>query len=157
MIVGTSKEKMVVGGPKHIAFEFDPDGDDGWVEDVVVQGGWLELYSIKKVELGDVISKELDFYKFHALVIRTSKIKEIEDYGEFIKECLDKIDSKGEPIHIGPIGSGFIDSHSGISFNDVIYGMMESKNDIILHAYYDIDEIYKIYDEQKEKRRGRHK
>ena len=157
MIVGTSKEKMVVGGPKHIAFEFNPDYYDSWIEDVVVQGGWLDLYSKKNLTLGTVLSKELDFYTFHALVIYTPEVNTLEDYGEFIKDCLNEIKANGEPIHIGPIGSGFIDSHSDFSFNDVIYGMIESDNDFILHAHYNMKDIDEIYEKQKLKRQGRHK
>ena len=67
------------------------------------------------------------------------------------KKCFDKIPANGEPIATIAIGTGFIGMISGANFRQIICGMHDSKQKIMLHAGYTLDAVIDWYNEEKQK------
>ena len=163
--VEISDDRLLSGASKHIAFEFDPMVASDWVMEHIVGSGW-DIYTHREVNLGDVLSNDLEIchynpdgtpkemvvYHCHALVIFNEEVSKIEDYGEFIKETINKIDTDGEPLHVPLLAAHITARNYGIDFDDVIYGLMASDHDLVLHFPYSIDLLENIYRDGLEKR-----
>ena len=67
------------------------------------------------------------------------------------KECFDKIPANGEPVATIAIGTGFVGMMSGANFRQIVCGMHDSEQQILLHAGYTLEAVINCYNEEKGK------
>lgn len=154
MIIKASKSNVFETEAKHIAFAINMEGiNDSGFAGQVASKYWNELTFCGKQELGTVLSKNVGNKTFHALVCHSLHNKWGDNQNEIIKECFDKIPSNGELVATVAIGTGFVGMLSGADFSQIICGMHDSKQKIILHAGYSLDDIIEYYNLEKGKNR----
>lgn len=73
-----------------------------------------------------------------------------ENQAEIIKECFDKIPANGEPIATVAIGTGFVGMMGGADFRQIVCGMHDSQQQIMLYTEYTLDSIIDYYNEEKQ-------
>lgn len=136
---------------KHIAFAVNKEGfnDSGFAGQVSSQY-WPELANCGEHEIGTVLSKTCGDKTFHAIVCHSLHEGWGENQSEVIRDCFDKIESNGETISTIAIGTGLIGILGGAKFRQVLCGMHESKNNIVLHSRYTLDSIMNTIAEEKE-------
>lgn len=152
MVTRTIQEDIFKTDVKHIAFAVNVEGfnDSGFAGQVSSQY-WNELENCEQHEIGTVLSKTIGNKTFHALVCHSLHDGWGENQAEIIKECFDKIPSNGETIATIAIGTGFIGMMSGADFRQIVCGMHESQQNIVLHAEYTLEAVLKCYNEEKER------
>lgn len=152
MVTRTIQEDIFKTDVKHIAFAVNVEGfnDSGFAGQVSSQY-WNELENCGQHEIGTVLSKTIGNKTFHALVCHSLHDGWGENQAEIIKECFDKIPSNGETIATIAIGTGFIGMMSGADFRQIVCGMHESQQNIVLHAEYTLEAVLKCYNEEKER------
>lgn len=152
MVTRTIQEDIFKTDVKHIAFAVNVEGfnDSGFAGQVSSQY-WNELENCGQHEIGTVLSKTIRNKTFHALVCHSLHDGWGENQAEIIKECFDKIPSNGETIATIAIGTGFIGMMSGADFRQIVCGMHESQQNIVLHAEYTLEAVLKCYNEEKER------
>lgn len=152
MIVKTVQEDIFNTEAKHIAFAVNTEGyNDAGFAGQVSRRYWNELANCGEHELGTVLSKTVGDKTFHALVCHSLDNGWGENQAELIKECFDKIPSSGEPIATIAIGTGFIGMISGANFRQIVCGMHDSTQEIMLYTGYTLDSIINCYNEEKGK------
>lgn len=97
------------------------------------------------------MSKKVGDKTFHALVCHSLNNGWGKNKPEVIRECFDKIPANGEPIATIAIGTGSIGMSDGVDFREVLCGMWDSKQQIILYVGYTLDAIINCYNEEKQK------
>lgn len=152
MIVKTSLNDVFESEAKHIAFAINTEGfnDSGFAGQVSSQY-WNEIANCGENPLGTVLSKTVGNKTFHALVCHSLHANWGDNQAEIIKECFDKIPSNGELVATIAIGTGLVGRLSGADFKQIVCGMHDSKQQIILHAGYSLDTILECYNEEKVK------
>ncbi len=150
MVAKTIQDDVFNSKVKHIAFAINTEGinDAGFAGQVSSQY-WNELANCGKHEIGTVLSKTVGDKTFHALVCHSLHNGWPEDQAQVIKECFDKIPSNGELVATIAIGTGLVGMLSGADFRQIVYGMHESKQKIVLYGGYTLDEITNYYNEEK--------
>ena len=150
MIIKTINEDIFKSNPKHIAFSINTEGYNvgGFAGDVV-EKGWKELENFGKHRRGSVFSKKIGDITYHALVCHSLHNGWGNSQVETIKRCFNKIDANGEVINSIAIGTGLVGKMSGADYQQIICGMQESKQKIILHSSKTMDEIDAIYERYK--------
>lgn len=150
MIIKTIHDDVFKTDAKHIAFAINKEGinDSGFAGEVTSKY-WNELEDCGKHEIGTVLSKTVGDKTFHALVCHSLENGWGNYQAEIIKECFDKIPANGEPIATIAIGTGFVGMLSGAKIRQIICGMHDSKQQIILHAGYTMDAVIDCYNEEK--------
>ena len=73
-----------------------------------------------------------------------------ENQDDVVKQCFDSIPANGEPIATIAIGTGLIGSISGANFCQIVTGMDESEQQIILHGSCTMKDIQGFIREEKE-------
>ncbi len=157
MVVKTQPSDIFKSRAKHIAFAINKEGfnDSGFAGKVSEQY-WPELAICGEHEIGTVLSKTVGSTTFHALVCHSLREGWGEDQAAVIQECFDNIPVDDEPIHTIAIGTGLIGIMSGADFRQIVCGMHESKQNIILHAGYSLEAVINCYNEEKDQlHRGR--
>ena len=150
MVVQTVKENIFNSDARHIAFGVNTEGyNDVGFSGQVTSKYWPELSDCDEHEIGEVLSKEIGDKVFHALVCHSLENGWGEDQAKVIKECFDKIPSDGEIIASVAIGTGLVGVVSGSNFRQIVCGMHDSNQEIILHTGYTLDEIINCYNEEK--------
>lgn len=150
MIVKTVRDNIFNTDVRHIVFAINKEGyNDVGFSGKVSSKIWPELSDFGCHEIGDVFSKEVDGRLFHALVCHSLKEGWPEDQAETIRECFDKIPADGEVIASVAIGTGLIGVVSGSDFRQIVCGMHDSNQEIILYTGYNLDEILDCYNEEK--------
>lgn len=135
---------------KHIAFAVNTEGyNDAGFAGMVSEKYWPELAICGKHEIGDVLTKQCGDKTFHALVCHSLKEGWGEDQASVIKECFDNIDSNGEPIASVAIGQGLIGVLSGSDFIQILCGMHDSKNDVVLYSRYTLEAVMDAINKNK--------
>lgn len=149
MIKKTVRDNIFKTNARHIAFAINTEGfnDSGFAGQVSER--WSELENCGKNNLGTVISKEINGKVYHALVCHSLNDGWGDNQDEIIKECFDKISANGEEIATVAIGTGFIGMLSGANFGQIVCGMHDSNQKIILYGGYSLEEIINIYDKAK--------
>lgn len=152
MIVKTVQDNVFNSEAKHIAFAINVEGsiNSGFARQVS-RIYWNELENSGEHEIGTVLSKTVGDKTFHALVCHSLHNGWGENQADIIKECFDKIPANGEPIATVAIGTGFIGSRSNANFRQIICGMHDSKQEIMLHAGYTLDAVIECYNDEKQK------
>lgn len=152
MVVRTVQDDIFNSEAKHIAFAVNVEGfnDSGFAGQVSSQY-WNELANCGEHELGTVLSKTVGDKTFHALVCHSLHNGWGENQAEVIRECFDKIPANGEPIATIAIGTGFVGVMSGADFKQIVCGMHDSQQQIMLHAGLTLDAIIDCYNEEKKK------
>lgn len=152
MVFKTIQDDIFNSEAKHIAFAINTEGynDSGFAGQVSYKY-WNELANCGEHELGTVLSKTIGDKTFHALVCHSLHNGWGEDQAEIIKQCFDKIPSNGEPVATIAIGTGLIGIMSGADFGQIICGMHDSKQQIMLYAGYTLDDVINCYNEEKGK------
>lgn len=152
MVTRTIQEDIFKSDVKHIAFAVNVEGfnDSGFAGQVSSQY-WNELANCGQHEIGTILSKNIGDKTFHALVCHSLHDGWGENQAEIIKECFDRIPSNGETIATIAIGTGLIGMMSGADFRQIVYGMHESQQRIVLHAGYTLEAVLKCYNEEKER------
>ena len=152
MIIKTIQEDIFKTKAKHIAFAVNTEGynDAGFAGKVAFQY-WKELADCGKHELGTVLSKKIGDKTFHALVCHSLEDGWGDNQADIIRKCFDKIPSNDEPIASIAIGTGLVGALSGADFRQIVCGMYDSKQKIMLHTGYTMDAIIKCYEEEKAK------
>ena len=152
MIVKTIQDNIFNTEAKHIAFAINTEGyNDAGFAGQVSSEYWNELANCGKHELGAVLSKTVGDKTFHALVCHSLHDGWGENQAETIKECFDKIPSNGEPVATIAIGTGFVGIMSGANFRQIVCGMHDSNQEIMLHAGFTLDDVINCYNEEKVK------
>ena len=152
MVVKTIQEDIFNTETKHIAFAVNTEGyNDAGFAGQVSSKYWNELANCGEHELGTVLSKTVGDKTFHALVCHSLENGWGENQAETIKECFDKIPSNGEPVATIAIGTGFVGMMSGANFRQIVCGMHDSKQEIMLHAGYTLEAVMNCYIEEKGK------
>ena len=152
MVIKTIQEDIFKTTAKHIAFAINTEGyNDAGFAGKVSSKYWNELSECGFHELGTVLSKKVGDITFHALVCHSLDNGWGDNQAEIIKECFDKIPSNGEPVATIAIGTGFVGIMSGADFRQIVYGMHDSKQKIMLHAGYTLDAVIECYNEEKSK------
>jgi hypothetical protein len=154
MIMKTIQDDIFDTKAKHVAFAVNTEGynDSGFAGKVSSQY-WSELANCGTQQLGTVLSKEVNGRIFHALVCHSLKEGWGDNQAEIIKECFDKIPANGEPTASIAIGTGFIGAMSGADFRQIVCGMHDSQQQILLYGIYTLDQIMGCYIEEKGKAR----
>ena len=146
MIIKTEPSDIFKQNDKHIAFAINTEGFNysGFAGEVA-RTVWPELANIGNNEIGEVLSKQVGDTTYHALVCHSLHNGWGTNQREVIKTCFDKIDANNESINSIAIGTGFIGQLSGANVPEIVCGMLESKQKIILHANFSLDDINKYY------------
>ena len=148
MLVKTVQDDIFNTEAKHIAFAINAEGynDSGFAGKVSYEY-WPELADCGTHEIGTIISKTIGDKTFHALVCHSLDNGWGDNQREVIKECFDNIPVNGEPIATIAIGTGLVGILSGADFTQIVYGMHDSEQQILLHAGYTLDSIIECYNE----------
>lgn len=150
MIVKTVRDNIFNTDVRHIVFGINKEGyNDVGFSGKISSKIWPELSDFGKHEIGDVFSKKVDDKVYHALVCHSLENGWGEDQAKVIQECFDKIPSDGEVIASVAIGTGLIGVVSGSDFRQIVCGMHDSNQEIILYTGYNLDEILNCYNEEK--------
>ena len=150
MVVKTVQDNIFNSEAKHIAFAVNAEGyNDSGFAGQVSRKYWNELANCGEHEIGTVLSKTIGDKTFHALVCHSLHGDWGENQAEFIKECFDKIPADGEPIATIAIGTGLIGMLSGANFRQIVCGMHDSTQQIMLYANYTLDDVINCYNEEK--------
>ena len=152
MIVKTIQDDIFNSEAKHIAFAVNTEGyNDSGFAGQISRKYWSELADCGEHEIGTVLSKNVGDKTFHAIVCHSLNDGWGENQTEVIKECFDKIPSNGEVIATIAIGTGFVGALSGADFRQIVCGMHDSQQQIMLYAGYTLDAIINCYKEEKRK------
>lgn len=152
MIVKTVQDDIFNSEAKHIAFAVNTEGyNDAGFSGQVSSKYWNELANCGLHEIGTVLSKKVGDKTFHALVCHSLENGWGENQAEVIKECFDKIPANGEPVATIAIGTGFVGMMSGANFRQIVCGMHDSEQQILLHAGYTLEAVINCYNEEKGK------
>ena len=155
MVVKTIQDDIFNSEAKHIAFAINTEGyNDAGFAGRVSSEYWPELANCGEHEIGTVLSKTVGDKTFHALVCHSLHNGWGEDQAEVIRECFDNIPVDGEPIATIAIGTGFIGMMSGANFRQIVCGMHDSRQQIMLHAKYTLEAVINCYNEEKGKSSG---
>ncbi len=150
MVVKTVQDNIFNSEAKHIAFAVNAEGyNDSGFAGQVSRKYWNELANCGEHEIGTVLSKTIGDKTFHALVCHSLHGDWGENQAEIIKECFDKIPADGEPIATIAIGTGLIGMLSGANFRQIVCGMHDSTQQIMLYANYTLDDVINCYNEEK--------
>ncbi len=150
MVVKTVQDNIFNSEAKHIAFAINAEGyNDSGFAGQVSRKYWNELANCGEHEIGTVLSKTIGDKTFHALVCHSLHGDWGENQAEIIKECFDKIPADGEPIATIAIGTGLIGMLSGANFRQIVCGMHDSTQQIMLYANYTLDDVINCYNEEK--------
>lgn len=150
MVIKTVQDDIFNSEAKHIAFAVNTEGyNDAGFAGKVSSKYWPELAICGEHEIGTVLSKTVGDKTFHALVCHSLHNGWGENQAEVIKECFDNIPINDEPIATIAIGTGFVGMMSGANFRQIVCGMHDSKQQIMLHADYTLDAIINCYNEEK--------
>lgn len=151
MVVKTIQDDIFNSEAKHIVFAANTEGlNDSGFAGQVTSNCWPEFKKCGGLELGTVVSKTIGDKTFHALVCHSLRNGWGDNQAEIIKHCFDLIPANGEPIATVAIGTGFIGKTSGADFRQIVRGMHDSHQQIILHGDYTLDEVINYYNEAKE-------
>ena len=150
MVVKTVQDDIFNSEAKHIAFAVNTEGyNDAGFAGQVSSKYWNELANCGPHEIGTVLSKKVGDKTFHALVCHSLENGWGENQAEVIKECFDKIPANGEPVATIAIGTGFVGMMSGANFRQIVCGMHDSEQQILLHAGYTLVAVIKCFNEEK--------
>ena len=150
MVVKTVQDDILKSEAKHIAFAINMEGiNDAGFAGKISNEYWPELKFCGYHEIGTVLSKTVNDKTFHALVCHSLQNGWGEDQAEVIKECFDSIPANNETIATIAIGTGFIGMMSGANFRQIVCGMHDSKQQIMLHSKYSLDAVINCYNEEK--------
>ncbi len=150
MVVKTVQDNIFNSEAKHIAFAINTEGyNDSGFAGQVSRKYWNELANCGEHEIGTVLSKTIGDKTFHALVCHSLHGDWGENQAEIIKECFDKIPADGEPIATIAIGTGLIGMLSGANFRQIVCGMHDSTQQIMLYANCTLDDVINCYNEEK--------
>ena len=152
MVVKTVQDDIFNSEAKHIAFAVNTEGyNDAGFAGQVSSKYWNELANCGLHEIGTVLSKKVGDKTFHALVCHSLENGWGENQAEVIKECFDKIPANGEPVATIAIGTGFVGMMSGANFRQIVCGMHDSEQQILLHTGYTLEAVINCYNEEKGK------
>lgn len=152
MVVKTIQDDIFKTKAKNIAFAINKEGfNDSGFAGQVSRKYWPELSNCGEHEIGTVLSKTVGTKTYHALVSHSLKENWGENQAEIIKECFDNIPSNGQPIATIAIGTGFVGMLSGADFRQIVCGMHDSQQQILLYAGYTLDAVISCYNEEKGK------
>lgn len=150
MVVKTVQDNIFNSEAKHIAFAVNAEGyNDSGFAGQVSRKYWNELANCGEHEIGTVLSKTIGDKTFHALVCHSLHGDWGENQAEIIKECFDKIPADGDPIASIAIGTGLIGKLSGANFRQIVCGMHDSIQQIMLYANCTLDDVINCYNEEK--------
>jgi len=152
MIIKAIQDDIFNTDLKHIAFSINKEGfnDEGFAGKVASKY-WNDLFDCGNNKIGTILAKTIKGKTFYAIVSYSLIDGWKEKQAEFIKDCFDKIDSKGEEIATIAIGDEFIETMAGSNIKEIICGMHDSKQKIVLYSQYKLEQIIKCYNEYKEK------
>lgn len=154
MVVKTIQDNIFNSEAKHIAFAVNTEGiNDSGFAGQVTSTYWPELKNCGEHELGTVLSKKVGDKTFHALVCHSLYNGWEDNQAEIIKECFDLIPANGEPIATVAIGTGFVGMLGGANFRQIICGMHDSHQEILLHSGYTLKAVINCYNEEKAKQK----
>lgn len=152
MVIQTVQEDIFKTEAKHIAFAINTEGyNDSGFAGKVASKYWQKLENCGPKKLGTVLSKKVGDKTFHALVCHSLEDGWGENQREVIRECFDSIPVEDEPIATIAIGTGLVGMLSGADFRQIVCGMHDSKQKILLHAGYSMKEVIDCYNEEKGK------
>jgi O-acetyl-ADP-ribose deacetylase (regulator of RNase III) len=150
MVVKTIQKDVFETEAKHIAFAINKEGlNDSGFAGQVSRRYWNELANCGEHEIGTILSKTVGDKTYHALVCHSLHDGWGDNQRETIKECFDKIPANGEPIATIAIGTGLVGLLSGASFRQIVCGMHDSEQQVILHGNYSLDAVLECYNEEK--------
>ena len=157
MVIKTIQDDVLNSEAKHIAFAINAEGyNDAGFAGRISSEYWPELAICGEHEIGTVLSKTVGDRTFHALVCHSLHNNGWgENQAEVIKECFDNIPVEDEPIATIAIGRGFIGALGGANFRQIVCGMHDSKQQIMLHCKYTLDAVINCYNEEKSKTKKR--
>ena len=152
MVIKTVQKDIFETEAKHIAFAINSEGyNDAGFAGQVSKKYWSELANCGEHKIGTVLTKKVGNKTYHAIVCHSLYNGWGENQAEVIKDCFNKIDTNGEPIATIAIGTGFVGAMSGANFREIVCGMHESNQKIILHAGYTLEAVINCYNEEKQK------
>lgn len=152
MVVKTVQDDIFNSEAKHIAFAVNTEGyNDAGFAGQVSSKYWNELANCGSHEIGEVLSKKVGDKTFHALVCHSLENGWGENQAEVIKECFDKIPANGEAVATIAIGTGFVGMMSGANFRQIVCGIHDSDQQVLLHADYTLEAVINCYNEEKGK------
>ena len=154
MVVKTIQDNIFNSEAKHIAFAVNTEGfNDSGFAGQVASTYWPELKNCGEYELGTVLSKTVGDKTFHALVCHSLHNGWGDNQAKIIKECFDLIPANGESIATVAIGTGYVGMLSGADFRQIICGMHDSHQQILLYGNYTLKEVISNYNEEKAKQK----
>ena len=152
MVIMTIQDDIFNSKMKHIAFAINIEGyNDAGFAGQVAKRYWPELAFCGYHELGTVLSKTIGNKTFHALVCHSLKNGWGKNQREVIKECFDKIPVNNEQVASIAIGTGLAGIVGGADFRQIVCGMHDSKQQIILHTNYTLDAVMNCYNEENKR------
>ena len=150
MLVKVVQDDIFNSDAKHIAFAINTEGyNDSGFAGQISSKYWNELSNCGEHEIGTVLSKTVGDKTFHTLVCYSLHDGWGQNQAEVIKKCFDKIPANGEPIATIAIGSGFSGMVGGADFDQIAFGMYDSKQKIMLHVWYTLDTAINYNNEEK--------
>lgn len=152
MVVKSIQNNIFNSEAKHIAFAVNTEGINNFgVAHEVISTYWPELRTCGELELGEVISKNVGDKTFHALVCHSLVDGWEDNQAEIIKKCFDLISANGELIATVAIGTGLVGKVSGADFRQIVCGMHDSHQRILLYSDYTLKTVLDWYIEEKTK------
>lgn len=152
MIVKSAQGDIFDSKAEHIAFAINTEGiNDSGFAGVVARNYWPELQYCGHNELGTVLSKTVENKTYHALVCHSLQNGWGDNQAEIICKCFNKIPAYGERIASVAIGNSFVGIMSGANFRQIICGMHDANQELELYSEYSLDEILRVYEEEKAK------
>ena len=153
MVIKTVNDDIFNTDAKHIVFAANTEGyNDCGFAGLVSSKYWDELANCGYHELGTVLSKTVGDKTYHALVCHSLHNDWGKNQAAIIKECFDNIPSNGEPVATIAIGTGLIGVLSGANFRQIVCGMHDSKQQVILYANCTLQAVLDCYEEEKAKK-----
>ena len=150
MVIKSIQDDIFNSKAKHIAFAINTEGyNDSGFAGKVSSEYWPELANCGKNEIGTVLSKTIGDKTFHALVCHSLHNGWGENQADIIKECFDNIPANDEEIAAIAIGTGFVGMLSGADFRQIVCGMHDSKQQIMLYSNYTLEAVINCYNEEK--------
>ena len=140
---------------KHIAFSINTEGyNDACFAADVAKKYWPGLERTDKKELGDVITKKVGDKTYYAIVCYSLQNGWDSNTTEIIKKCFDEIETNGEPLATIPIGTGYAEWLKDANFREIIQGMQESKQNIVMYSNKKIFELKNMIEKDKQKQKS---
>ena len=136
MIVGNKIGDVLTSPERHVAFAINTEGhNDAGLAGNISDHFWPELASTGPIRMGEILSKDLGYKVFHALVVH-SLIDGWSDTPQHIEACFNELEiPTDEEIASVAIGAVLVGALSGANTHDNLAAMDRSNKSIVIYNF----------------------